>query len=58
MSKKLTVSCHIDGARIESLSDEPLESLGRAVSQVMSNYYSCNKDEFLKIKGVTRVSIY
>jgi hypothetical protein len=51
MSKKLTVSCHIDGARIESLSVEQLESLGREVSQVMSNYYSCNKDEFLKIQG-------
>lgn len=51
MSKKLTVSCHIDGAKIESLSVDQLESLGREVSQVMSNYYSCNKDEFLKIQG-------
>jgi hypothetical protein len=50
MSKKLTVSCHMDGMQIESLSEDQLKALGNEASRVMSDYYSLNVNEFKILK--------
>ena len=50
MSKKLTVSYHMDGMQIESFSEDQLKALGNEVSRVMSDYYSLNVNEFKILK--------
>lgn len=48
--KKLTISFHIGDEEVTTLSEEQRESMGEKLSQVMSDYYSANLDEFQKIK--------
>ena len=50
MSKKLTVSYHMDGIQIESFSEDQLKALGNEVSRAMSDYYSLNVNEFKILK--------
>lgn len=50
MSKPLTVTLHIGGKQVETLTEEQRETLARRLSEAMSLYYTHHVDEFLKIK--------
>ena len=50
MNKPLTVTLHIGGKQIETLTDEQREKMAQRLSESMSRYYSANKEEFKKIK--------
>ena len=49
-SKPLTVTLHIGGKQVESLTDEQAEKMAQRLSEAMSLYYSNHPDEYLKIK--------
>ena len=49
-NKPLTVTLHIGGKQVESLTSEQLDRMSKKLSEVMSAYYSANPDEFSKIK--------
>lgn len=46
---KLTVSIHIGGERVETLTEEQRDRIAEKVSKVMSLYYSNHPEEYLKI---------
>lgn len=48
--KPLTVTLHIGGKQVESLTDEQAEKMAERLSEVMSRYYTTHPEEFLKIK--------
>lgn len=47
---KLTVTLHIGGKQVETLTDEQRERIANRLSEVMSQYYTAHPDEFKKIK--------
>lgn len=49
-SKPLTVTLHIGGKQVDTLTEEQREKMAQRLSEVMSRYYSNNIDEYLKIK--------
>jgi hypothetical protein len=49
-NKPLTVTLHIGGKQVDTLTEEQREKLSQRLSEVMSRYYSNNIDEFLKLK--------
>lgn len=49
-SKKLTVTLHIGGKQVETLTAEQRERMAQKLSVVMSLYYSNHPDEYKKIK--------
>ena len=48
--KPLTVTLHIGGKQVESLTDEQAERMAQKLSEVMSIYYTANPSEFKKIR--------
>lgn len=48
--RKLTVSLHIGGKQVESLTAEQCESVAKRLSESMSVYYSTHTEEYQKIK--------
>lgn len=49
-NKPLTVTLHIGGKQVESLTDEQRDALAERLSDTMSRYYTANPEEFKKIK--------
>lgn len=50
MSKPLTVTLHIGGKQVETLTAEQREKMAQRLSEAMSIYYTSHVDEFKKIK--------
>lgn len=50
MSKPLTVTLHIGGKQVETLTEEQCEKMAQRLGEAMSRYYTNHIDEFLKIK--------
>lgn len=50
MRKPLTVTLHIGGKEVETLTEEQREKMAQRLSEVMSRYYSNHMDEYLKMK--------
>jgi hypothetical protein len=48
--KPLTVTLHIGGKQVESLTDEQTEKMAERLSESMSRYYTANPGEFKEIK--------
>lgn len=48
--KKLTVSIHIGGKQVESLTPEQCENVSKRLSETMSLYYTANPKEYSQIK--------
>lgn len=47
---KLTVSIHIGGKQVDSLTEEQCERVSERLSEVMSLYYTAHPEEYAKIK--------
>lgn len=50
MNKPLTVTLHIGGKQVETLTEEQCERMAQRLSETMSLYYTHHKDEYQKIK--------
>lgn len=50
MNKELTVTLHIGGKQVETLTPEQREKMAQKLSEAMSRYYSNHIEEFKKIK--------
>ena len=50
-SKPLTVTLHIGGKQVESLTDEQAEKMAQRLSEVVSRYYSLHPEEYKNIKN-------
>lgn len=50
MSKPLTVTLHIGGKQVDTLTPEQREKMAQRLSEVMSAYYTSHAEEFRKIK--------
>ena len=50
MRKPLTVTLHIGGKEVETLTEEQREKMAQRLSEVMSRYYSNHMDEYQKMK--------
>ena len=48
--KELTVTLHINGKQVDTLTEEQREKIAQKLSEAMSLYYSNHPDEYLKIK--------
>lgn len=46
----LTVTLHIGGQQVESLTEEQLDRMAQRLSETMSDYYSIHPDEYARIK--------
>lgn len=46
----LTVTLHINGKQVDTLTDEQCEKIAQRLSEAMSLYYSNHPDEYLKLK--------
>lgn len=49
--KKLTVTFHIGGKQVDSLTHEQCENMAQRLSETMSLYYSANPKEYSNIKN-------
>lgn len=49
-NKELTVTLHVGGKQVETLTPEQRERMAQKLSEVMSLYYSNHPDEYIKIK--------
>lgn len=49
-SKPLTVTLHIGGKQVDTLTEEQREKLAQRVSEAMSIYYAAHPEEFAKLK--------
>lgn len=49
--KPLTVTLHIGGEQVESLTDAQTEKMAQRLSEVVSRYYSQHPDEYKNIKN-------
>ena len=49
--KQLTVTLHIGGKQVDTLSAEQRERMAQRLSKTMSNYYTVHSDEYQKIKN-------
>lgn len=49
-NKPLTVTLHIGGKQVESLTPDQVDRMAKKLSEVMSLYYTANPAEFTKIK--------
>lgn len=49
-SKQLTVTLHIGGKQVDTLTAEQRERMAQKLSEVVSRYYSQHPDEYLKFK--------
>ena len=50
-NKKLTVTLHIGGKQVDSLTKEQCERVSERLSEAMSLYYTAHPEEYAKIKG-------
>ena len=50
MSKPLTVTLHIGGKQVETLSTEQREKMAQRLSETMSLYYTAHPDEYQNLK--------
>ena len=50
MNKPLTVTLHIGGKQVETLTEEQCEKMAQKLSEVMSRYYTVHMDEYQKMK--------
>lgn len=48
---KLTVTLHIGGEQVESLSPEQSERMAQKLSEAMSVYYTAHPEEYSKLKN-------
>lgn len=48
--KPLTVTLHIGGKQVETLSAEQCEKMAQRLSEAMSLYYTAHPEEYLKLK--------
>lgn len=48
--KKLTVSIHIGGKQVDSLTKEQCERVSDRLSEAMNLYYTAHPEEYSKIK--------
>lgn len=48
--KPLTVTLHIGGKQVDTLTPEQRERMAQKVSEVMSLYYTAHPEEYQKIK--------
>jgi ABC-type transporter MlaC component len=51
MKKPLTVTLHIGGKEVETLTEAQREAMAKRLSESMSRYFSNNLAEFAKIKN-------
>ena len=51
MNKPLTVTLHIGGKRVDTLTAEQRERVAQKLSEVMSRYYSAHPSEYQKLKN-------
>ena len=51
MKKPLTVTLHIGGKQVETLTDEQCERMAQRLSETMSRYYSQHPLEFAKLNN-------
>ena len=49
-TKPLTVTLHINGKQVDTLTDEQREKMAQKLSEAMSIYYSNHPEEYQKIK--------
>lgn len=47
---KLTVTLHIGGQQVETLTEEQRERVAQRLTEVMSRYYSAHPEEYSKLK--------
>ena len=47
---KLTVTLHIGGKQVETLTEEQRERIAQKFSEVLSIYYTAHPDEYSKLK--------
>lgn len=50
MKKELTVTLHIGGKQVETLTEEQRDRLAEKMSEAVSLYYTAHLDEYLKLK--------
>lgn len=50
MSKPLTVTLHIGGKQVETLTDEQREKMAQRFSEAVSLYFTAHPEEFKKLK--------
>ena len=50
MNKPLTVTLHIGGKQVETLTEEQCEKMAQRLTDTMSLYYTHHTDEYQKIK--------
>ena len=48
--KKLTVTLHIGGKQVDTLTPEQRDRIAQKVSEVVSLYYTAHPEEYKKIK--------
>jgi hypothetical protein len=48
--KPLTVTLHIGGKQVDTLTPEQRERMAQKISEVMSLYYTAHPEEYQKIK--------
>lgn len=47
--KKLTVTLHIGGKQVDTLTEEQAERMAQRLSEVMSTYYTAHPEEYAKL---------
>lgn len=50
MNKPLTVTLHIGGKQVETLTEEQRERIAQRLSETVSLYYTAHPDEYQKLK--------
>lgn len=48
--RPLTVTLHIGGKQVDTLTPEQRERMAQKLSEAMSRYYTANKKEFMELK--------
>ena len=48
--KKITVSLHIGGVKVDKLTPEQVQKMADVMSERMSEYYTVHPEEYKKIK--------
>lgn len=51
MNKPLTVTLHIGGKQVDTLTDEQREKIAQRIGEAMSTYYTAHPKEYQQIKS-------
>ena len=51
MSKPLTVTLHIGGKKVDTLTTEQREKMAQRLTEVMSLYYTAHPEEYKELKN-------